>query len=120
MFVKSGNPIDQTKSFNYSSFNEGNDVVCAGRCVFSARGVLLYIDNGSASAENSGRADVGPGSGCAHEKLVAFSCKRRGVCPSCGGMIWLPFDGTLRRDLVAYFATVSGLSVGALSPVRRT
>jgi ribosomal protein S27E len=24
-------------------------------------------------------------SGCAHEKLVAFSCKRRGFCPSCGG-----------------------------------
>ena len=22
--------------------------------------------------------------GCAHEKLVAFSCKRRGFCPSCG------------------------------------
>jgi|CXWL01.1.fsa_nt_gi hypothetical protein len=22
---------------------------------------------------------------CAHEKLVAFSCKRRGFCPSCGG-----------------------------------
>jgi len=21
---------------------------------------------------------------CAHEKLVAFSCKRRGICPSCG------------------------------------
>ena len=21
---------------------------------------------------------------CAHEKLVAFSCKRRGFCPSCG------------------------------------
>jgi ribosomal protein S27E len=21
---------------------------------------------------------------CAHEKLVAFSCKRRGLCPSCG------------------------------------
>lgn len=23
--------------------------------------------------------------GCSHEKLVAFSCKRRGFCPSCGG-----------------------------------
>jgi hypothetical protein len=23
--------------------------------------------------------------GCGHEKLVAFSCKRRGICPSCGG-----------------------------------
>ncbi|MFO0562404.1 MAG: transposase [Polyangiales bacterium] len=23
--------------------------------------------------------------GCGYEKLVAFSCKRRGVCPSCGG-----------------------------------
>jgi ribosomal protein S27E len=22
---------------------------------------------------------------CAHEKLVTFSCKRRGFCPSCGG-----------------------------------
>ena len=22
--------------------------------------------------------------GCGHEKLVAFSCKRRGFCPSCG------------------------------------
>ena len=22
---------------------------------------------------------------CSHEKLVAFSCKRRGFCPSCGG-----------------------------------
>ncbi len=22
--------------------------------------------------------------GCGHEKLVAFSCKRRGICPSCG------------------------------------
>jgi len=22
---------------------------------------------------------------CTHEKLVAFSCKRRGFCPSCGG-----------------------------------
>jgi ribosomal protein S27E len=22
---------------------------------------------------------------CAHEKLVAFSCKGRGICPSCGG-----------------------------------
>ena len=22
---------------------------------------------------------------CGHEKLVAFSCKRRGFCPSCGG-----------------------------------
>ena len=22
--------------------------------------------------------------GCHHEKLVAFSCKRRGFCPSCG------------------------------------
>ena len=22
---------------------------------------------------------------CRHEKLVAFSCKRRGFCPSCGG-----------------------------------
>jgi hypothetical protein len=22
---------------------------------------------------------------CGHEKLVAFSCKRRGICPSCGG-----------------------------------
>lgn len=22
---------------------------------------------------------------CKHEKLVAFSCKRRGFCPSCGG-----------------------------------
>lgn len=22
---------------------------------------------------------------CAQEKLVAFSCKRRGFCPSCGG-----------------------------------
>ncbi len=22
---------------------------------------------------------------CAHEKLVAFSCKRRGFCPACGG-----------------------------------
>ena len=22
--------------------------------------------------------------GCAEEKLVAFSCKRRGICPSCG------------------------------------
>ncbi|WP_425304072.1 transposase zinc-binding domain-containing protein [Brumicola pallidula] len=21
---------------------------------------------------------------CKHEKLVAFSCKRRGFCPSCG------------------------------------
>ena len=21
---------------------------------------------------------------CGHEKLVAFSCKRRGFCPSCG------------------------------------
>jgi ribosomal protein S27E len=21
---------------------------------------------------------------CAHEKLVAFSCNRRGLCPSCG------------------------------------
>ena len=21
---------------------------------------------------------------CQHEKLVAFSCKRRGFCPSCG------------------------------------
>jgi hypothetical protein len=21
--------------------------------------------------------------GCGHEKLVAFSCKRRGICPSC-------------------------------------
>ncbi|MEO5735182.1 MAG: transposase zinc-binding domain-containing protein [Rubrivivax sp.] len=21
---------------------------------------------------------------CGHDKLVAFSCKRRGVCPSCG------------------------------------
>ena len=21
---------------------------------------------------------------CSHEKLVAFSCKRRGICPSCG------------------------------------
>jgi hypothetical protein len=23
--------------------------------------------------------------GCGHERLVAFSCKLRGVCPSCGG-----------------------------------
>jgi len=23
--------------------------------------------------------------GCGHERLVAFSCKQRGVCPSCGG-----------------------------------
>jgi hypothetical protein len=22
---------------------------------------------------------------CGHEKLAAFSCKRRGICPSCGG-----------------------------------
>ena len=22
---------------------------------------------------------------CGHDKLVAFSCKRRGICPSCGG-----------------------------------
>jgi len=22
---------------------------------------------------------------CGHEKLVAFSCKLRGICPSCGG-----------------------------------
>ena len=22
--------------------------------------------------------------GCGHDKLVAFSCKRRGLCPSCG------------------------------------
>src|SRR5262245_28034913 len=24
------------------------------------------------------------GAGCGQEKLVAFSCKRRGICPSCG------------------------------------
>ena len=24
---------------------------------------------------------------CKHEKLVAFSCKRRGFCPSCGARI---------------------------------
>ena len=23
---------------------------------------------------------------CGHDKLVAFSCKRRGVCPSCGAL----------------------------------
>ncbi|MGH8613257.1 MAG: transposase zinc-binding domain-containing protein [Gammaproteobacteria bacterium] len=22
--------------------------------------------------------------GCGHEKLVAFSCKKRGFCPACG------------------------------------
>jgi hypothetical protein len=25
--------------------------------------------------------------GCGHEKLVAFSCKRRGICPSCTGRL---------------------------------
>jgi Transposase zinc-binding domain len=25
---------------------------------------------------------------CGHEKLVAFSCKRRGFCPSCGARAW--------------------------------
>ena len=25
---------------------------------------------------------------CGHEKLVAFSCKRRGFCPSCGRGAW--------------------------------
>lgn len=48
MFVK-----DVTSSagpggyFNHSSFNAGNDVICAGVCVFNRGGVLVYIDNGS-------------------------------------------------------------------------
>ncbi|WP_395343009.1 hypothetical protein PN836_002385 [Ningiella sp. W23] len=26
---------------------------------------------------------------CKHEKLVVFSCKRRGFCPSCALDVWL-------------------------------
>ena len=39
--------------------------------------------------------------GCSHEMLLAFSCKRRGFCPSCAGRVWprrgtpLPYRRTL-------------------------
>jgi Transposase zinc-binding domain len=32
---------------------------------------------------------------CAHEKLVAFSCKRRGICPSCGARRMIETAGHL-------------------------
>ncbi|MBM3739342.1 MAG: hypothetical protein FJW39_26530 [Acidobacteria bacterium] len=34
---------------------------------------------------------------CAHEKLVAFSCKRRGFCPSCGARARSPSSSASAR-----------------------
>ncbi|WP_218132308.1 transposase zinc-binding domain-containing protein [Nitrosomonas sp. Nm33] len=36
---------------------------------------------------------------CSHEKLVAFSCKRRGFCPSCGGQLLLQVNAGNTRIL---------------------
>ncbi len=48
MFVK--NPLsipNKGRYFNHSSFNAGNDVICAGVCLFNPGGRLVYVDNGS-------------------------------------------------------------------------
>ena len=39
----------------------------------------------SSRAASRGRDARARCAGCGRDKLVAFSCKKRGVCPSCGG-----------------------------------
>ena len=47
LFVKNPRSVGGMNYFNHSSFNAGNDVICAGNILFNAGGVLVYIDNGS-------------------------------------------------------------------------
>jgi hypothetical protein len=60
--------------------------------------------------------------GCGHEKLVAFSCKRRGICPSCGAghmaetAAWL-VDRVISRVPVRQW--VLSFPIPLLSPFRR-
>ena len=41
---------------------------------------------------------------CGHDRLVAFSCKRRGFCPSCGGrrMVYAPHTQANAIDFINY------------------
>ncbi len=47
LFVKDSQGLNGKGYFNHSSFNAGNEVICAGMIVFNANGVLVHIDNGS-------------------------------------------------------------------------
>jgi ribosomal protein S27E len=38
---------------------------------------------------------------CKHEKLVAFSCKRRGFCPSCGSRRMVESGALLADDVLS-------------------
>ncbi len=46
LFVKDVKAIG-SRMFNHSSFNAGNEVICAGVIVFNPGGVLVYLDNNS-------------------------------------------------------------------------
>ena len=45
--------------------------------------------------------------GCGHEKLVAFSCKRRGICPSCGARRMAEIVPRLRSARLSAFSTTA-------------
>ncbi|MFZ1852905.1 MAG: transposase zinc-binding domain-containing protein [Nitrosomonas sp.] len=48
---------------------------------------------------------------CVHEKQVAFSCKRRGFCPSCGGCRMVQ----TAAHLITPFPSSAGAPMGALT-----
>ena len=40
--------------------------------------------------------------GCKHSLLIAFSCKRRGVCPSCGAKRAVKFAEHIHSEVIEY------------------
>ena len=52
--------------------------------------------------------------GCKHSLLIAFSCKRRGVCPSCGAKRAVKLGTNYSRTARYKFRSADSLTIGCI------